>query len=49
MSKKSMTSYFLGFIDLILFKLADKEEMHTILDVFEVWPDLTTDNRETGP
>ena len=25
--------------DLILFKLADKEEMHNILDVFEFWPD----------
>ena len=34
-------------IDLTLFKLADKEEMHNILDVFEFWPDWTTDNRGT--
>ena len=25
-------------IDLILFKLADKKEMHNILDEFQFWP-----------
>ena len=35
-------------IDLIFFKLPDKEEMY-ILDVSEFWPDWTTDNRVTCP
>ena len=30
-------------IDPILFKLADNEDMHNILDEFEFWPDLITD------
>ena len=30
-------------IDLILFKLADNEDMHNILDEFEFQPDRTTD------
>ena len=35
--------------DLILFKLADKKEMHNILDVFEVWPAWTAENRISCP
>ena len=42
---KINVSFFLSVaIDLILFKLAGKEKMYTILGVFEVWPDWTTDN-----
>ena len=29
-------------VDLILFKLADKEEIHNIWDVFKFWPDWMT-------
>ena len=36
-------------IDLILFKLADREEIHNILDVFEFWPDWMTDYRVSCP
>ena len=35
--------FFSVAIDPILFKLADNEDMHNILDEFEFWPDLTTD------
>ena len=36
---KNQCLYFFSVaIDLILFKLANKEEMHDILDVFEFWP-----------
>ena len=41
--------FFLVAIDLILFKLADMEAMHNILDVFEFWPDWTTDTKVTNP
>ena len=34
---------------LILFKLAYKEKMHNILDVFEYFTDWKTDNRVTCP
>ena len=37
---KSMSPFLSVAIDLILFILADKEEMH-IFDVFEFWPDWT--------
>ena len=36
-------------IDIILSKFADNEEMHTILNKFEIWPDWTTDNRVSYP
>ena len=36
-------------IDLIICKLADKKEMHNIPEVFEFWPDWTTDNKFTSP
>ena len=42
--KNQCLHFFLVAIDLILFKLADKEEMHTTLDVFKFWPNWTTDN-----
>ena len=42
--KNQCLHFFLVAIDLILFKLAGKEEMHTILDVFQFWPNW--DNRQ---
>ena len=36
-------------IDPIFLKLADKEGMHDILDVFQFWPEWTTDNIITCP
>ena len=47
--KNQCLHFFLVAIDLILFKLAGKEEMHNILDVFELLPDWTADNRVTCP
>ena len=35
--------FFSVAIDPLLFKLADNEDMHNILDEFEFRPDLTTD------
>ena len=35
--------------DPIMFKLADNEKMHNILNKVEFWPDLTTDNRVSCP
>ena len=35
--------------DLILFKLADNEDMHNILDEFEFPPDRTADYRVSCP
>ena len=35
--------FFSVAVDLILFKLAGNEDMHNILDEFELRPDLTTD------
>ena len=49
MSKNQCLHFFSVAINLILFKLTDKEEMNNILDVFEFWPDWTTDNRVTCP
>ena len=43
--KNQCLHFFSVAIDLKLFKPADNEEMHTILDVFEFWPDWRTDNR----
>ena len=40
--------FFLVALDIILFKLADKEEMHYILE-FEFPPDWTADNRVNCP
>ena len=42
--KNQCLHFFLVAIDLILFKLADKEEMHNILDVFQFLARL--DNRQ---
>ena len=36
--------FFSVAIDLILFKLAYKKEIHNILDEFQFWPDWTIDN-----
>ena len=36
-------------IDPILFKLAGNEDMHIILDEFDLWLDLTTDYRVSCP
>ena len=33
-----MSLFFSVAIDLILFQLADKKEMHNILDEFQFWP-----------
>ena len=41
--------FFSVTIDPILFKLADNEDMHNILDEFEFQPDLTTDYRVSCP
>ena len=41
--KNQCLHFFSVAIDLILFKLAYKEEMYNILDVFEFWPDCTTE------
>ena len=46
--KNQCLHFFSVPIDLIFFKLPDKEEMY-ILDVSEFWPDWTTDNRVTCP
>ena len=35
---KNVSIFSVAF-DLILFKLADKEEIHNVLDVFEFWPE----------
>ena len=44
--KKNQCFHFFSVaIHLILYKLADKDEMHKILDVFEFRSDWTTDNR----
>ena len=41
--KNQRHHFFSVAIDPILFKLAGNEDIHNILDVFEFWPDLTTD------
>ena len=41
--KNGCHHFFSVAIDPILFILAGNEDMHNILDVFEFWPDLTTD------
>ena len=41
--------FFSVAIDPILFKLADNEDMHNILDEFEFRPDRTTDHRVSCP
>ena len=47
---KKINVYFSSVaIDLILFKLEDKKEMHYILDVFQFWSDWTTINIMTSP
>ena len=33
----------------VVFEVADKEEMHNILDDFKFWPDWTKDNRVSCP
>ena len=33
--------FFSVAIDPIFFKVADKEGMHKLLDVFQIWPDWT--------
>ena len=46
MSRSQCLHFFSVANYLILFKFADKEEMHNILDVFEFWPDWTTATEE---
>ena len=41
--KNGRHHFFSVAIDPILFKLAGNEDMHNILDEFELRPDLTTD------
>ena len=41
--------FFSVAIDPVFFKLADKEGMHKILVVFQIWPDWTTDDIITCP
>ena len=41
--KNRRQHFFSVAIDPILFKLADNEDMHNILDEFEFWPDRTID------
>ena len=47
MYKKQCLYFFSVAIDLIHFKLADKEEMHAILDVCKFRPDWIKGNRVT--
>ena len=47
--KNQCLLFFSVAIVLTLFKHADTEEMHNILDVFEYWPDWTADNRVACP
>ena len=47
-SKNKCLHFFAVAIDLTLFKLADKEEMYTILDVFEFWLDWATETSVTS-
>ena len=49
MSKNQCLHFFSDTVDLILFKVADNEEMHNILDVFNFPSDWMTDNRFSCP
>ena len=42
--KNHCLHFFSVAIDPILLKLTDKEEMHTIFDVVQFWPDCTKEN-----
>ena len=46
---KTASSRFLDCFDQILFILAGNDDMHTSLDEFVIWPDSTTDYRDSCP
>ena len=47
--KRQCLHFFSVANDLILFHSADEDEMHTILDVFEFWPDWAIENIVSCP